>query len=101
MIITDLGRHMQPEDFEMFQSRADSGAPMTFKTVESGAATSVFAATSPSLQGRGAVYLEDCHVADVEDDNPAGGVRSYAVDPALAAQLWTVSEQMVGQTFDW
>ena len=36
--------------------------------VEAGAATSVYAATAPELGERGGLYLEDCHVADVDDE---------------------------------
>jgi NAD(P)-dependent dehydrogenase (short-subunit alcohol dehydrogenase family) len=98
VIPTDLARHMVPEDFEHVRRR--SGGAMTLKTVEAGAATSVYAATAPELAGRGGLYLEDCHVAGVNDDPEAReGVRSYALDPAAAARLWTVSEELVGQSF--
>ena len=71
---------------------------MQFKTVEPGAATSVFAATAPELEGRGGLYLEDCHVAAVNDAPDAlDGVKSYAIDPALAERLWSLSEAAVGQ----
>ena len=98
VIMTDLARHMQQEDFEEMQSRR-SGVPMHMKTVEAGAATTVYAATAPELENQGALYLEDCHVAAVTDDDPNGGVRTYAVDPDLAARLWAMSEEMVGQEF--
>src|SRR5262249_60497958 len=61
-IMTELGRHLQAEDYELLRARSRG---MKFKNVESGAATSVFAATAPELDGRGGVYLEDCHVAAV------------------------------------
>ena len=96
-ILTELGRHLQPEDMEFLQTR---NRGMKFKTVEAGAATSVFAATAPELEGRGGLYLEDCRVAAV-DDAPDGleGVRSYALDPASAERLWEVSEKLVGERF--
>lgn len=56
--------------------------------------------TAPELDGRGGVYLEDCDVAEVDDESTTGGVRSDAVDPAAAERLWSMSEEMVGQTFD-
>src|SRR6185369_3912655 len=61
-IMTELSRHLQAEDFQFLQTRTRG---MKFKTVEAGAATSVFAATEPELEGRGGLYLEDCHVAAV------------------------------------
>jgi len=101
-IITELGRHLQSEDIEFLQSRAPSGGGLQFKTVEAGAATSVFAATAPELEGRGGLYLEDCHIAAVNDTpNALDGVKSYALDPQNAERLWEVSEQLVGERFAW
>jgi len=71
---------------------------MKFKSVEPGAATSVFAATAPELEGRGGLYLEDCHVAAVNDASDAlDGVKWYALDPQSAERLW--SENLVGERF--
>ena len=102
-IQTNLGRHMTDEDRAWMRSRmkADSDEEMlkAFKTIPQGAATTCFAATEPSLQGHGGVYCEDCHVAEVDDESTAGGVRSYAVDPQRADELWALSEKMVGDTF--
>jgi NAD(P)-dependent dehydrogenase (short-subunit alcohol dehydrogenase family) len=100
VIATELARHMVPEDVELLRARMPSGA-LHFKSVPAGAATSVYAATAPELEGRGGLYLEDCQVAKVDDtENAAGGVRSYAIDPGAAQQLWVASEEMVGQRFD-
>ena len=96
-IVTELGRHLQPEDIQYLQTRSRG---MQFKTVEQGAATSCFAATAPELRGRGGLYLEDCHVAEVNDAADAlEGVKSYALDRANAARLWETSERLVGQRF--
>jgi NAD(P)-dependent dehydrogenase (short-subunit alcohol dehydrogenase family) len=101
VIMTDLARHLEPQDFEMMRERAAArGSQLRLKSVESGAATSVYAATAPELEGRGGLYLEDCGVTEVDDQENAGsGVRSFAVDPAAAERLWAVSEEMVGQNF--
>jgi len=100
VIVTELARHLVPEDFELLSKRMPGGK-LQFKPVPAGAATSVYAATAPELEGRGGLYLEDCHVAAINDaENPPDGVKSYAIDPGLAQQLWTVSEEMVGQRFD-
>jgi len=99
VIPTDLARHMVQEDFAHLRKRAPGGQ-MHIKSVEAGAATAVYTATAPELEGRGGLYLEDCHVAAVNDaENAAEGVRSYALDPAAATRLWSVSEEMVGQSF--
>jgi NAD(P)-dependent dehydrogenase (short-subunit alcohol dehydrogenase family) len=102
-IRTNLGRHLTEEDMAMLLKRMEenSGESIAFKTVEAGAATTCYAATAPELAGKGGVYLEDCHVADVDDEDPSGSVRSYAVDPGNAEQLWTLSEATVGQTFSY
>ncbi|WP_116367183.1 SDR family NAD(P)-dependent oxidoreductase [Parahaliea mediterranea] len=106
MIMTELGRHLDEADIEAIRSRAASASggqadsPRSlFKTIPQGAATSVYAATAPALAGDGGRYLEDCHIAEVASQDGAGGVESYATDPALAQRLWRLSEQLVGQTF--
>jgi NAD(P)-dependent dehydrogenase (short-subunit alcohol dehydrogenase family) len=101
-IRTNLGRHLTEEDMAMLLKRMEenSGESVAFKTVEAGAATTCYAATAPELAGKGGVYLEDCHVAAVDDDDPSGSVRSYAVDPDNAEKLWALSEEIVGQTFE-
>ena len=100
MIMTELGRHLQPADIEALQARS-AGLDTTFKSIPAGAATSVWAATSAELEGRGGLYLEDCNIADpVNDSNPAGGYTDYALDAQAAEGLWQLSEQLVQQTFE-
>ncbi len=99
VIQTELSRHMDQADWDMMQGRLDEGG-FILKTTESGAATSVYAATAPELEGQGGVYLEDCHVAEINDDQEASkGVQSYALDAESAKKLWAMSEEMVGQSF--
>ena len=100
-IQTNLGRHLTEEDIAMLMKRMEenSGASVAFKNVEAGAATTCYAATAPEVEGKGGVYCEDCHVAEVNDDDPTGSVKSYAVDPDNAEKLWALSEEMVGQKF--
>ena len=99
-IVTELGRHMDEADYQFLMSRQPAGQEMTLKSVEQGAATSVWAATSPELAGRGGVYLEDCQVAGPAASDGSAGVESYAVDAAAAERLWAVSEVLVGQSFE-
>ncbi|MFD7293028.1 SDR family NAD(P)-dependent oxidoreductase [Streptomyces sp. NPDC059897] len=72
-----------------------------FKTPSQGAATGLWAATSPLLDGRGGLYLEDCDITRVSaPDAPMddGGVRAYAIDPDQAARLWSMSLAATGAT---
>ena len=70
------------------------------KTIEQGAATSIWCALSPQLDGMGGLYCEDCHVAELQENPDArSGVRGYALDPEHAKALWAKSEEMVGERF--
>lgn len=100
VIMTDLARHMQPEDLTALQARSPRGEPLKFKTLEQGAATTVWAASSPHLSGRGGIYLENCQIAPAAGPGKESGVESYAVNPASAERLWTLSEELVGQSFE-
>jgi NAD(P)-dependent dehydrogenase (short-subunit alcohol dehydrogenase family) len=72
------------------------------KTVEQGAATLVFGAASPWLDGIGGVYLKDSDVAVLDDeerpmtpDSIPADANSAMLDPADARRLWDVSEQLL------
>lgn len=73
-----------------------------FKTIEQGAATSVWCATSDELKGMGGVYCEDCNIAEEvpEDSLKANGVRPWAINPDYAKRLWQLSEELTGVMFD-
>ena len=95
MIMTELGRHMTRDDMKELQARAKaapSGGLPSFKSIPAGAATAVWAATASALADTGGVYLADCQLAEAS---------AYALDPGGAARLWAISEELVGQRFDW
>lgn len=101
-IMTDLGRHLAESDVMELMRRAkvDPGEGLKMKTVPQGAATTVWAATAPELEGKGGIYLEDCQIAPrcsgaLEDP----GVMDYAVDPEAAERLWSLSEEHTGYSF--
>ena len=101
MILTELGRHLDEEDIKELMSRRPDRSQMTWKSVEAGAATSVWACLAPELEGQGGLYLEDCHVAaQKESEHAAEGYSSWAMDRETAQKLWAVSEQAVGERFD-
>jgi len=98
-IMTDLQRSLSREEqVAMGWITADGGLNPRFKTVEQGAATTVWAATSPRLDGLGGVYCEDCDIAAAvpADDQGFAGVRPWAVDRTAAARLWDLSERLTG-----
>lgn len=80
----------------LFQTKGLAGAAFKFvsktigflfmKTVPQGAATSVYAATAPELSGHSGAYLSNCAVATP---------KAYALDEALAEEVWTLSERCV------
>lgn len=94
-IATELGRHLNEADMVALGTEIDA-AGIVFKTIPQGAATSVWAATSPDLADAGGCYLEDCSVAVPGADSGFGGVQDWATDPAAAEQLWQLSEQWAG-----
>jgi len=96
-ILTPLQRHLEKQEMVDFGWIDEDGNSLNpaFKSPEQGAATQVWAATSPQLDGLGGVFLEDCEVSEVSSDD-APGVRPYAIDPTAAERLWTVSAQLTG-----
>lgn len=98
-IMTDLQRSLSREEqIAMGWITADGVLNPRFKTVEQGAATTLWAATSPQLHGQGGVYCEDCDIAVEVPANDPGftGVRPWAVDRGAAQRLWVLSEQLTG-----
>jgi NAD(P)-dependent dehydrogenase (short-subunit alcohol dehydrogenase family) len=112
---TDLSRHIDLEDLRKAGVLDEQDKPILdpsrgLKTVEQGAATSVWCAVHPRLAGMGGVYCENSDIAPlipVEQEaelrkvsRPMGsqalGVFSYAVDAAIADRLWKLSEELTG-----
>ncbi|WP_367190723.1 SDR family NAD(P)-dependent oxidoreductase [Burkholderia sp. Ed8] len=97
-IATPLQRHLTREEM-MAQGWVDEhGVPIdpTFKTPAQGAATQVWAATSPRLAEIGGVYCEDCDIAVVTRGNEESGVRPHAIDREDAERLWAWSAALTG-----
>jgi NAD(P)-dependent dehydrogenase (short-subunit alcohol dehydrogenase family) len=97
---TNLNRHLDADALAAVQASAPYAesfdeSKMRYKTAEQGAATSVFVATSPLLDGVGGRYFEDCNQAPVVDPDAPNttifGVATYALDPANANRLWEMS----------
>ena len=97
-ILTPLQRHLPKEEMVALGWIDEAGHEIGqgFKTPEQGAATSVWAATSPQLDGLGGVYCEDCDVAVDSEGRSRVGVAAWATDPAEAARLWALSVALTG-----
>jgi NAD(P)-dependent dehydrogenase (short-subunit alcohol dehydrogenase family) len=91
-IRTNLQRYISDEELDRLRAAA-GGADLKWKTPEQGAATSILVATSPSLDGVGGRYFEDCNEAQTGSLSARNGVAEYALDPDAAARLWQVSVQ--------
>lgn len=99
-ILTPLQRHLPKAEMVERGWIDEQGNPLNpegFKSPAQGAATQVWAATSPQLEGMGGVYLEDCDIAEpAADGDERAGVKDWAVDPEQAARLWTLSAELTG-----
>jgi NAD(P)-dependent dehydrogenase (short-subunit alcohol dehydrogenase family) len=94
-IRTELQRHQTGPEWEEVDRTYE------WKTVEEGAATSVFVATSGLVAGIGGRYFEDCRQAEVVDpavgQETQHGVAAYALDPQAATRLWDVSIDLLNE----
>ncbi|MGX7950983.1 oxidoreductase [Tsuneonella sp. HG249] len=100
-IMTPLQRHLTNEEqIAMGWVDAEGNVNERFKTEEQGASTTVWAATSPLLEGKGGVYCENCEVASpATREDRTSGVQAHVRDEALAERLWIESERMTGVEF--
>ena len=103
-VLTDLARYMSDEELKAWGVCREKGmlkGSGSFKSVQQGAATSIWCAVSPQLNGKGGVYCEDCDIAQMvpADDKGYRGVRPYAIDRNPAAVLWDLSEKLTQRQF--
>ncbi|MFJ8912094.1 SDR family NAD(P)-dependent oxidoreductase [Amycolatopsis sp. NPDC102389] len=98
-ILTPLQRHLRQEEMveRGWIDEHGNQADPEFKSPEQGAATQVWAATSPRLDGMGGLYCEDCDIAEVAaEEGEWVGVRPYAIDAGEAERLWKFSADLTG-----
>ena len=115
MIFTELGRHMTEEDMASLMERRkaqistdedanSSDNMMSPKTVEAGAATTVWACVDDTLESQGGHYLADCQLGvplASEDSSPGScSMAGHILDDMAAEKLWGLSEQLTGAVFD-
>ena len=104
-ILTPLQRHLQKEEMVALGWMDEEGSPSEmakncFKTTSQGASTTLWCATSPSLNEIGGVFCEDCDIAKRKNEVDESlqryfGVADWAVDTEEASKLWDVTEKML------
>lgn len=110
-IVTGLAKHISTERLKEMGNLDAHGEPVIdperdMKSIPQGAATHVWCAVSPQLDGSGGVFCANSDIAALEDgatvtslegrDRRTSNVAAYAVDPASAERLWKASEAMTG-----
>jgi NAD(P)-dependent dehydrogenase (short-subunit alcohol dehydrogenase family) len=103
VIFTELTRAFTQERLDRVKGFVEQGYLKT-KNQEQGASTTLVAALDPKLgllEGKSGdeqegwvEFLEDCQVAQAETPEFAKGDR-------FARKLWTLTEELVGEKFDW
>ncbi|KAF9891129.1 hypothetical protein FE257_005065 [Aspergillus nanangensis] len=96
-IESGLQQHLPEEQWAGFRDNKEFA--VQWKSPEQGAATTVWAAISKSLDGLGGKYLEDVQIANPVD--PAGSMYSpgyapHAYSPEKEKRLWDLSLKLVG-----
>jgi NAD(P)-dependent dehydrogenase (short-subunit alcohol dehydrogenase family) len=96
-IQTPLQRHLDRDEMIALGWFDEAGNDLyDWKTPEQGAATQLWAATSPQLAGVGGVYCEDGDIARPAAPGTPGGVSPHATDPDQARRLWDLSADLTG-----
>ncbi|MDT0434607.1 MULTISPECIES: SDR family NAD(P)-dependent oxidoreductase [Streptomyces] len=98
-IATGLQRNFTPAQ-KASLAAAEAAGVFTYKTLGQGAATSIVAAVAPEFARSGGHYLDDAQEArtvpnDADLAQHPHGVKEWALDPALAERLWTVSADQI------
>lgn len=84
---TNLARYMDRTTLKkLFAMSTEIFAPENMKSVAQAAATTVWAATEPSLAGHGGAYLADCRIGEAD---------AAATESGTAQRLWQLSQQWV------
>ncbi|MGQ7855782.1 SDR family NAD(P)-dependent oxidoreductase [Pedobacter sp. WC2501] len=111
---TELARDADMELFKQMGFFDESGNMRpeilaSLKNIPQGAATSIWAATSPLLNNIGGVYCEDADIAELLSEDPCiqtsaklhqSGVMDYSLNKSSAKKLWDLTEEMTGIEFN-
>ena len=95
-VATELARSVPEEELRALSANRVPKMP------PAGAATSVWCATSATLDGMGGVYCEDVDIANAvpADATTLYGARPWIQDADLAERLWKKSEEWTGARLD-
>ncbi|KAH8808749.1 hypothetical protein F5884DRAFT_380849 [Xylogone sp. PMI_703] len=90
---TGLLRHTEQSILQTMEQGAQviPGYREELKNSKQGAATIVWAAIAPVLEGKGGIYLENCTIAQPVQEGATpidGGYGPFAFDPAAETSLW-------------
>ncbi|KAF4461575.1 ww domain-containing oxidoreductase [Fusarium albosuccineum] len=102
-IATNLQQHLSQEIKDY--AAQNTQIQKQFKSIPQGAATTVFAALSKDLEGKGGKYLVDEAVAppahpDSDSMSTDNGYSTWAYDQDKAAKFWVESNKLVGLDVD-
>ncbi|GAA1962997.1 SDR family NAD(P)-dependent oxidoreductase [Kitasatospora viridis] len=98
-VATGLQRNFTTQQRQSLDA-AEAAGVFRYKTVQQGAATTMVAAVAPQFAHSGGHYLDDSREAytvpnDADLAHHPHGVKQWALDPALAERLWTVSTDLL------
>jgi len=98
-IMTGLQVHMsQEEKINLGCIDKDGKVNPHFKTVEQGAATTVWAATSKELDGKGGLYLEDCSISKpILAPGLLSGHAPWIYNEENEKKIWQLAENILSQ----
>lgn len=109
---TELGRSASPDLFKELGFFDEQGnlrpeVAAGLKNLQQGAATTVWCATSPTLNDIGGVYCEDTDIAALDNGNlnaangmGTQGVQAYSLNEDYARKLWDLSADWTRINFE-
>lgn len=99
---TELARSLTAEELQAARARVGQTGAWKRKNPAQGAATTVWCAVSPALEGKGGVYCEDVDIAQsvAPDYSPMAGARPWILDRTLGEKLWATTERWTDVRFE-
>ncbi|KAL8965046.1 MAG: hypothetical protein Q9197_006697 [Variospora fuerteventurae] len=94
-LMNDVSQEMFMEGWKI-AVEANGGKPVAMeeaKNLEAGCSTILVAALDPSLKSQSGAFLRDCNVVKEP-------LKPHADDPKCAKDLWSLSEDIIGEKFE-